>query len=509
MLYKSVTESFNEFIIDRNDATCIRCKVCVRQCAYEVHAYEAAADALTEDNTLCIGCRRCSALCPTGAITIRENQEVFKRNESWSNSHIRNLYAQADTGGILLAAMGNPAKYPIYWDHMLLDASQVTNPSIDPLREPMELRTYLGKKPHSIEVVRDEQTGKPKLATKLTPQIRMEYPFIFSAMSYGALNLNAHKAMAMAAKELGTLYNTGEGGLHKDLYQYGSNVMVQVASGRFGVSEAYLNAGVAIEIKVGQGAKPGIGGHLPGEKVNDQISETRMIPVGADAISPAPHHDIYSIEDLRQLIFALKEATNYTKPVSVKIAAVPHGGAIASCVARAGADIIPIDGFRGGTGAAPQVIRDNVGIPMELALAAVDARLRDEGIRNQVSIVVGGGVRSSGDAIKAIALGADAINMGTSTLLALGCTLCQRCYTGKCPWGITTNNPYLAKRLNPELGAERLVNLVQAWGHEMKEILGGMGLNALESLRGNRYKLRALGLTEKDMNILGVMPAGE
>jgi len=509
VLYKSVTESFNEFIIDRNDATCIRCKVCVRQCAYEVHAYEAAADALTEDNTLCIGCRRCSALCPTGAITIRENQEVFKRNESWSNSHIRNLYAQADTGGILLAAMGNPAKYPIYWDHMLLDASQVTNPSIDPLREPMELRTYLGKKPHSIEVVRDEQTGKPKLATKLTPQIRMEYPFIFSAMSYGALNLNAHKAMAMAAKELGTLYNTGEGGLHKDLYQYGSNVMVQVASGRFGVSEAYLNAGVAIEIKVGQGAKPGIGGHLPGEKVNDQISETRMIPVGADAISPAPHHDIYSIEDLRQLIFALKEATNYTKPVSVKIAAVHHVAAIASGVARAGADIITIDGFRGGTGAAPQVIRDNVGIPMELALAAVDARLRDEGIRNQVSIVVGGGVRSSGDAIKAIALGADAINMGTSTLLALGCTLCQRCYTGKCPWGITTNNPYLAKRLNPELGAERLVNLVQAWGHEMKEILGGMGLNALESLRGNRYKLRALGLTEKDMNILGVMPAGE
>ncbi|ABB31987.1 NADPH-dependent glutamate synthase, iron-sulfur cluster-binding and FMN-binding subunit [Geobacter metallireducens GS-15] len=509
MLYKSVTESFNEFIIDRSDATCIRCKVCVRQCAYEVHAYEAKADALTEDNTLCIGCRRCSALCPTGAITIRSNEEVFKRNESWSNAHIRNLYAQADTGGILLAAMGNPAKYPIYWDHMLLDASQVTNPSIDPLREPMELRTYLGKKPHSIEVVRDEQTGKPKLATKLTPQIKMEYPFIFSAMSYGALNLNAHKAMAMAAKELGTLYNTGEGGLHRDLYQYGSNVMVQVASGRFGVSEAYLNAGVAIEIKVGQGAKPGIGGHLPGEKVNDQISETRMIPAGADAISPAPHHDIYSIEDLRQLIFALKEATNYTKPVSVKIAAVHHVAAIASGVARAGADIITIDGFRGGTGAAPQVIRDNVGIPMELALAAVDARLRDEGIRNQVSIVVGGGVRSSGDAIKAIALGADAINMGTSTLLALGCTLCQRCYTGKCPWGITTNNPYLAKRLNPELGAERLVNLVHAWGHEMKEILGGMGLNALESLRGNRYKLRALGLTEKDMNILGVMPAGE
>jgi len=157
VLYKTVNESFNEFIIDRSDAKCIRCKVCVRQCAYEVHSYIAADDELAEDNTKCIGCRRCSALCPTGAITIKVNEENFKRNESWSGAHIRNLYAQADTGGILLAAMGNPAKYPIYWDHLLLDASQVTNPSIDPLREPMELRTYLGKKPHSIEVVRDKK----------------------------------------------------------------------------------------------------------------------------------------------------------------------------------------------------------------------------------------------------------------------------------------------------------------------------------------------------------------
>lgn len=509
VLYKSPNESFNEFIVERSDPKCIRCKVCIRQCAYEVHDFYALDDCLTEDSSLCIGCRRCSAYCPTGAITIRPNPETFKPNASWSTSHIRNLYAQAESGGILLAAMGNPADYPIYWDHLLLDASQVTNPSIDPLREPMELRTYLGKKPDRIEIVRDEKTGKPSLKTKLAPQLRLEYPFIFSAMSYGALNLNCHKAMAAAAQELGTLYNTGEGGLHKDLYQYGKNVIVQVASGRFGVNEQYLNAGVGIEIKIGQGAKPGIGGHLPGEKVSKAISETRMIPVGSDALSPAPHHDIYSIEDLRQLIYALKEATNYEKPVSVKIAAVHHVAAIASGIARAGADIITIDGFRGGTGAAPQVIRDNVGIPMELALAAVDSRLRDEGIRNRVSIVVGGGVRSSGDAIKAIALGADAINLGTSSLLAMGCTLCQRCYTGKCPWGITTNNPYLAKRVNPEVAAENLVNLVHAWGHEMKEILGGMGLNALESLRGNRYKLRAVGLTEKAMNLLGVMPAGE
>ncbi len=152
---------------------------------------------------------------------------------------------------------------------------------------------------------------------------------------------------------------------------------------RFGVHSEYLNAGAAMEIKMGQGAKPGIGGHLPGAKIVGDVARTRMVPEGADAISPAPHHDIYSIEDLRQLVISLKEATAYEKPVIVKIAAVHNVAAIASGIARAGADIIAIDGFRGGTGAAPTRIRDNVGIPIELALAAVDSRLRAEGIRGR------------------------------------------------------------------------------------------------------------------------------
>ena len=208
-------------------------------------------------------------------------------------------------------------------------------------------------------------------------------------MSYGSISYNAHASLARAAAELGILYNTGEGGLHEDFYRYGKNTIVQVASGRFGVHEDYLNAGAAIEIKMGQGAKPGIGGHLPGTKIVGDVSRTRMIPEGSDAISPAPHHDIYSIEDLRQLVFSLKEATEYHKPVIVKVAAVHNIAAIASGIARSGADIIAIDGFRGGTGAAPTRIRDNVGIPIELALAAVDQRLRDEGIRSNVSLIVG------------------------------------------------------------------------------------------------------------------------
>jgi len=386
----------------------------------------------------------------------------------------------------------------------LINASQVTNPSIDPLREPMEIKTFIGRKPEKLEF--DEES---RLITEMPPQLELEVPIMFSAMSFGSISLNAQESLVRAAVEMGTYWNTGEGGLHKKLYSYKDRAIVQCASGRFGVDIDYLYAGSAIEIKIGQGAKPGIGGHLPGEKVGEEVSATRMIPVGTDALSPAPQHDIYSIEDLRQLIFALKEAVNYQKPVGVKIAAVHNVAAIASGITRAGADFIVIDGFRGGTGAAPTRIRDNVGIPIELALAAVDSRLREEGIRNQISIIVAGSIRNSADVIKAIALGADAVYIATAALISIGCHLCQNCHTGKCNWGIATQDPNLVKRLNPEIGARRAANLLKAWSHEIKEMLGGMGINALESLRGNRLMLRGVGLTEKELKILGVKHAGE
>lgn len=343
----------------------------------------------------------------------------------------------------------------------------------------------------------------------MPPQIMLSMPVMFSAMSYGSISYNAHESLAKAATELGILYNTGEGGLHENLYRYGKNTIVQVASGRFGVHKKYLSGAAAIEIKMGQGAKPGIGGHLPGTKIMGEISKTRMIPEGTDAISPAPHHDIYSIEDLRQLVYSLKEATGYTKPVIVKVAAVHNVSAIASGIARSGADIIAIDGFRGGTGAAPTRIRDHVGIPIELALASVDKRLREEGIRNRVSIVAGGSIRSGADVVKAIALGADCVYIGTAALVALGCRLCRSCHTGRCNWGIATQREDLVKRLNSDWGCKRLVNLLTAWKHEIMEMMGGMGINSIESLKGNRLMLRGVGLNEKELEILGIKHAGE
>jgi len=492
-----------EFVIERDRDRCIDCQVCVRQCANLAHSFDEEDQKVVSDDSKCVNCHRCVVLCPTRALTIKRNPLEFKENANWTPKAIREIYKQAETGGILLTGMGNDMPYPIYWDHILLNASQVTNPSIDPLREPMELKTFLGRKPEMLRV----EDGK--LAEKLPPQLELEMPVMFSAMSFGSISLNACESMARAASEVGIMYNTGEGGLHRNLRKYGKNTIVQVASGRFGVDPDYLQAGAAIEIKIGQGAKPGIGGHLPGEKVGEEVSATRMIPIGSDAISPAPHHDIYSIEDLRQLIYSLKEATNYEKPVSVKIAAVHNVAAICSGIARAGADIIAIDGYRGGTGAAPTRIRDNVGIPVELALAAVDSRLREEGIRNQVSLVCAGSIRNSADIIKAVALGADAVYIASAALIAMGCHMCQKCYTGKCNWGIATQDPNLTKRLNPEIASRRLANLLHAWAHEMKEMLGGMGINAIESLRGNRLMLRGVGLSDRELKILGIKAAGE
>jgi len=495
---------YPEFTVVRNQDKCIACRVCERQCANQVHSFDTEKGIMVADDSKCVCCARCVSLCPVHALQITESQHTFRPNANWSGQAINEIYKQSSTSAALLSSMGNPNDYPVYWDHILINASQVTNPSIDPLREPMETKTSLGKRTSSI-------TRNPdgSIQTTMAPHIELSTPVMFSAMSYGAISYNAHESLARAATNLGICYNTGEGGLHKDFFKYGPNTIVQVASGRFGVHKDFLEAGCAIEIKMGQGAKPGIGGHLPGAKITADVSATRMIPQGTDAISPAPHHDIYSIEDLRQLVYSLKEATAYTKPVIVKIAAVHNVAAIASGVARGGADIIAIDGFRGGTGAAPTRIRDNVGIPIELALAAVDQRLREEGIRNQVSIVCGGSIRSSADMVKAICLGADAVYLGTAALLALGCHLCRTCQTGKCNWGIATQRPDLVKRLNPEIGHVRLENLVTAWTREMKEMMGGMGINSIEAMRGNRLMLRGVGLNDRELTILGIKHAGE
>ena len=491
-----------DFRIEVDQDKCRKCGRCVFNCGFGALELK---ERIISDPEKCAGCHRCVSFCPEQAITVELNPLSFRPNDNWSAFLIKAIYKQAESGGILLSSMGNDKPYPIVNDHLLLDACQVTNPSIDPLREPMELRTYLGRRPEKIDF--EKNNGSFKMKTPVPNTLKVEVPVLFAPMSYGSISYNAFQALCMAAKELDTLMYTGEGGLPRELYPYGDHILIQVASGRFGVQSEYLNVGKGTQIKIGQGAKPGIGGHLPGEKIPRHISETRMIPEGTDALSPAPQHDIYSIEDLRMLIYALKEATGY-KPVCVKIAAVHNVGAIASGILRAGADQIYIDGVRGGTGAAPFITRDHLGIPIEIAVAVVDQRLREEGIRHLGTIVAAGSVRSAADVVKLIALGADAVAIGTAALVAMGCHICQKCHTGNCSWGIATQRPELVRRLDPEWGAERLVNLVRGWEHEIKDVMGAMGINAIESLRGNRERLRGLGLDSETLRTLGVKAVG-
>jgi glutamate synthase domain-containing protein 2 len=481
------------------------CERCVENCPYGV--FRASDGQILVDSRRCTACHRCIAMCPRDAIDLRERPVDYRSHPVWTREIRESIYTQARSGKIILAGMGNVLPYPIIFDRLVLDACQVTNPSIDPLREPMELRTYVGKKPSRLELSRGEG-GDVEVATKIGPNLRLETPIMIAHMSYGAISRNAQISLARAAKEVGTYMGTGEGGLHQSLYPYQDHMIVQVASGRFGVDINYLERGAAIEIKIGQGAKPGLGGHLPGEKVDEDVSSTRMIPEGTDALSPFPHHDIYSIEDLKQLVRALKEATEWKKPVFVKIAAVHNSAAIAAGIARSSADAVVLDGFRGGTGAAPKVARDHVGIPIEAAVASVDAKLRDQGIRNEVSLIASGGIRESADVVKSIILGADAVYIGTAALVSLGCRVCGNCYRGLCPWGIATQREDLVARLDPETGSRQAANLIQAWTHELSELMGAAGINSIESLRGNRDRLRGYLLDEGILKVLDVKTVG-
>ena len=212
---------YPEFEVVRDPSRCIACRVCERQCANQVHSYDGELKLMQSDSAKCVCCHRCVALCPTRALKITKTDHTFRGNANWTGESITEVYRQAESGGVLLSSMGNPRPLPVYWDKILINASQVTNPSIDPLREPMETRVTLGSRPEGIE--RDENG---QLKNNLPPHLELNVPILFSAMSYGSISYNAHASLARAAQALGTYYNTGEGGLHEDFYQYGPHTIV-------------------------------------------------------------------------------------------------------------------------------------------------------------------------------------------------------------------------------------------------------------------------------------------
>ena len=312
--------------------------------------------------------------------------------------------------------------------------------------------------------------------------------FVTGAMSFGALSIEVHEALALAMNKLGARSNTGEGG--EDNARYHTDVdgvslsskTKQIASGRFGVTAEYLVNAEEIQIKVAQGAKPGEGGQLPGFKVNDIIAKTRNAIPGISLISPPPHHDIYSIEDLAQLIFDLKNV-NPTAAVSVKLVAESGVGTIAAGVAKAKADLIVISGAEGGTGASPASSMRFAGISPEIGLAETQQTLVMNGLRNQVRLQTDGQLKTAKDVIIMAMLGADEFSFGTLPLIVLGCVMMRKCNTNTCPMGVATQNPELRKHF--EGRAEYVVNYFTFLAQQVREYLAEIGVKSLKEIIGH------------------------
>ncbi|MGM0845486.1 MAG: glutamate synthase-related protein [Bacillota bacterium] len=319
-------------------------------------------------------------------------------------------------------------------------------------------------------------------------------PFAIASMSFGSQNETAFRAYAEAADRLNMVSLNGEGGEIKDMIgKYPNTRGQQVASGRFGVNAELLNSSNLLEIKIGQGAKPGEGGHLPGSKVTAKIAQARNATIGSDLISPSNNHDIYSIEDLAQMIHELKTANDQAK-VAVKVPVVPNIGTIAVGIAKAGADIVTLSGFDGGTGAARIHALQHVGLPVEIGVKAAHNALLEAGLRDTVEIWADGGIKSMQDVMKVMLLGANRIGFGTLSMIAIGCTTCRGCHLDTCHVGIATQieseaqaKDHGLRRFVPrqlDLAVSGLTNLFTAFGEELKSLAASIGIQNLQDAVG-------------------------
>lgn len=331
-------------------------------------------------------------------------------------------------------------------------------------------------------------------------------PLLISAMSFGSQGENSFRTYAEAAKQLNIVCMNGEGGEIPDMLgKYRHNRGQQIASGRFGVHMAFLNSVDFLEIKIGQGAKPGEGGHLPGQKVTAMVAEARHCTPGIALISPSNHHDIYSIEDLAQIITELKTANPLAR-VSVKIPVTSGVGTIAVGVAKAGADIVTVSGFDGGTGAAREHSKKYVGLPAEIGVSQAHRALVESGLRDGVELWCDGGMRSGADVLKMILMGADRVGLGTAALMGVGCISCRRCHLDTCPQGISTQLKTKADALQrgvkgfsplqvlKETG--HLVRLFSCIGEEIRSILADLGVSRLRDVVGRTDFLRQVSQHE-------------
>jgi glutamate synthase domain-containing protein 2 len=420
-------------------------------------------------------------MCPNNAIEVSATPEDIRN--VWSFNDLVEINRKSTEGSYKVRGCGATRPLPTF-DDLVIVPAQVSRPPIDKYREPCNTRVVLGSRYAENPLVIDT-------------------PIMIAAMSFGALSKEAKIALAMGATLAGTATNTGEGGMLPEERKYANKLIAQYASGRFGVSAEYLNKSDAVEIKIGQGAKSGMGGHLLGEKVTAEVSKIRMIPEGTDALSPARHMDIVGPEDLSMKISQLREITDWKIPIMVKFTS----GRVSDDVkiaAKAGADAIVVDGMQGGTGAGPDVVTEHSGVPTIAAIVEADEALKHINLREDVSLIAAGGIRNGADVAKALALGADACYIATSALVSIGCRVCQMCYAGTCRKGIATQNPQLRRRLDYLEGGKRVARYIEAMTEEAVMLTQQAGNTDL--LKLEKDDLRALTVESSAMT--GVKMAG-
>jgi glutamate synthase domain-containing protein 2 len=321
-------------------------------------------------------------------------------------------------------------------------------------------------------------------------KIEIPVPWYGGGMSYGSVGEQIMLARAKAAREWATFTSTGEGGYPESLVPYSEYVITQVATGMFGVREETILRAPIIEFKYAQGAKPGLGGHLLGDKATTSVAKMRESVPWVSLFSPFPFHSVYSVEDHKKHIDWMK-TVNPGALMAVKVSTPVDVDMVAMGSYYAGAHIIQIDGGYGGTGAAPEIAKKNIAMPVELAIPKVHRFLLAEGIRDEVVLMASGGIRTADDIAKAIALGADGCILGTAELVALGCTRCSNCERGRgCPFGLTTTDPQLSQLVDSDWGAERLSRFYDALQERLQTILRQLGLRSVRELRGRMDMLR-------------------
>ena len=389
----------------------------------------------------------------------------------WNAETIAEVKYKAALGKHRIRGCGSTKRYPSF-DDLLVLPSQLSRLSIDTYREDCRTQTVLGSR----------FAKKPLI---------IETPIMISGMSYGALSKEAKTALAKSTQIVGTSINNGEGGLLPEERDNSYKQVVQITPSRFGFSLKNIEAADAIEIICGIGAKPGLAGHLMGNKITKEIAAFRQLPEGIDLHSHPRHGDIFGADDMVLKIQELRDVTDWQIPIFVKIAAgrVKEDVKIA---AKTGADGIVVDGSEAGTGAAPVVASAHLGIPTLPAVVQAVRALEEMGVKDEVSLVVSGGIKDGADVAKALALGADAVAIGTGAMIAMGCVVCLRCHEGKCAFGIGTQDPELRKRLDIDEAAQRIANYIQGMTYEATILAKAAGKTALANLE--REDLRALTL---------------